>query len=513
MRSDELQVGTGTEAVPAARRFVVSRLEQWGEIGDVVDAAALVATELVTNAVLHAGISVRLTVTIAAEVVRLEVHDGSQTSPVPAAGDQEGMTGRGLALVTTMSTKWGVEASGGGKVVWAELSRSPEEAPALAEGVDPLAAFADLDLDLDPDGGTSPGHWQGHDARLYTVELGDVPTELLLAAKSHVDSLARELSLASSGSYTGVTPQVPPHLSALIDAVVTEFYDARHDMQRQAVEAAAKGQDRTHLSLRLPIEAADAAERYSAALEELDAYARAARLLSLETPPEHQTFRRWYIPSLVQALRHAAHGESPVVPMTFEAYLLDQVVHLAEPWRISERAARLQRAAAALAAAATEAEVGFVAVREAMAEVRAARGALIVASDHPVDPVHLVAGLGEGASDAPTRFDRGAPLPSMAALDTGQPVWLVSREECEARFPEMVTREPDVVAACAVPCGGTGATKGIVRLSFTTTPRFDQDERRFLQALASITGQAFERVTLRRANAELRSRLEQVTGG
>ena len=50
-----------------------------------------------------------------------------------------------------------------------------------------------------------------------------------------------------------------------------------------------------HLRLSLPASAAAAGERYLAALEEADRYARNARLLTLETTPVHKVFRSWYV--------------------------------------------------------------------------------------------------------------------------------------------------------------------------------------------------------------------------
>ena len=44
----------------------------------------------------------------------------------------------------------------------------------------------------------------------FHVALGEVPTDLLLAAKSHVDNVVRELTLASAGARAGLTTEVPP---------------------------------------------------------------------------------------------------------------------------------------------------------------------------------------------------------------------------------------------------------------------------------------------------------------
>ncbi len=53
------------------------------------------------------------------------------------------------------------------------------------------------------------------------IELGDVPTDLLLAAKSHVDNVVREFALASTGAERGVTAELPAQLASLLGAAGT----------------------------------------------------------------------------------------------------------------------------------------------------------------------------------------------------------------------------------------------------------------------------------------------------
>lgn len=515
MASDVLAVGSEPEAVPAARRFVVTCLHHWG-YDDYADSAALVATELVTNAVLHVGVGIELVVIAEADLVRLEVHDGSRVSPVQGVQGDDGMSGRGLAVVSMMSSRWGVEATDRGKVVWAEL-RAPDTEPegsapesagstdAGSDVLDPLAAFSDPFDDL-PSADSADEQSGVASERLYTVELGDVPTDLLLAAKAQVESLSRELSLAATGANSGVTPEVPAHLRASSEAVLSEFAEARREMQHQAMEAAAKGQSRTHLALTLPVRAADAAQRYLVALEELDAYARSARLLSLETPPEHRAFRRWYVPALVEALRHAAHGEPPTIPATFERYLIQQAVNLDEPWRIAERAWRLQRVVTTLAGVTTDEQVALTAVREAMAEVGAARGAVILAGDLTT-PARLIAGLGVGPDVATASVRDGGDLPWRVVVQTGSPVWIDSRRECEDRFPELLQLLPDLEGACVLPLTTPGLPIGVLGLTFATGQHLDDDQRGFLLGVAAAAGLALQRGQLRRQVAREGERL------
>ena len=103
-----------------ARRFVeqalVNRCPQ-----ALVDAAALLATELVTNAVRHAHTEMTLEIEASRDGVRLEVSDGSKTMPAMRE-HSTGAHGRGLLLVNRIAEAWGTEPRPDGKSVWAQLT-------------------------------------------------------------------------------------------------------------------------------------------------------------------------------------------------------------------------------------------------------------------------------------------------------------------------------------------------------------------------------------------------------
>ena len=299
----ELVLGGELADVPRARSRVAALL------GDdpVGDAAALVVTELVTNAVLHGRAPVRVRAARTDDgAVRVEVEDAGADLPVRPRRSTEAMTGRGLALVAALARAWGVESSPrGGKTVWADLVPTSDLAAADLESDEEslLAAFPDL---LDGTGDEGP---------LHTVALGSVPTDLLLEAKAHIDNLVRELTLAAAAA-DDAPGAVPPELAGLVSDVVHGFRAARGAIKRQALEASERGDVEVRLALTLPASAADAGERYLAGLDAADRWARDARLLVLETPPVHRVFRHWYVQALVDQLRAAGRGEVPprVVP-------------------------------------------------------------------------------------------------------------------------------------------------------------------------------------------------------
>lgn len=115
--------------VSDARRFVGSRLKGWGMPG-AVDIAILLTSEVVTNAVVHAGPhseedEVVIGVDRSVGRVRVEVTDGHQGTPVRGDGAVDRESGRGLLLLDALSSAWGVTRCDAGKVVWFEVDASP----------------------------------------------------------------------------------------------------------------------------------------------------------------------------------------------------------------------------------------------------------------------------------------------------------------------------------------------------------------------------------------------------
>ncbi|MCW2725087.1 MAG: putative sensor protein [Frankiales bacterium] len=503
MFQEQLDIRDSPDAVPCARRFAVAALAELPM--DVVDAAALVVTELATNAVLHGSAPYRLVVSSQPDGhpdgrARIEVHDGSRAVPVRPLAGGDGMTGRGLALVDAVAADWGVVATDDGKYVWVELTAKSVE----------LSEPGDVDLDALLAGFED---WP-EAAERFTVTLGDVPTGLLLDAKAHVDSVVRELTLSESGSRSGVSGTLPPHLAELVHDVVTEFAEARQAIKRQAITAFERGQARTTLVLTLPAEAAEAGERYLTALGEADTYARASRLLTLAAPPQHRAFRRWYVTALVDGLRRATAGDGTVTAPSFESFLMTEVGHLAELQQVSDRAARLQRVSSALAAALDSEQVAETALVEAAAELGALRGAVLLpAPDLPLFGTQ-VGYTRELWAQLAAAWAAGVPMPGLTAYRTGQPVWLETREQRDEQYPGYGQYEPDIVAACAVPMHVAGHTVGVMRLSFAEARLFTEDERSFLEALAAVAAQALERASLFETKtlvADRLTRLQAVT--
>jgi serine phosphatase RsbU (regulator of sigma subunit)/GAF domain-containing protein/anti-sigma regulatory factor (Ser/Thr protein kinase) len=459
---------------------------------ELVEIAALVASELMTNAVLHGGGRGLLEVTeVAGGRVRIGVTDFERRVPLVGVASESSMTGRGMALIGQLAAAWGVRPLVDGKEVWAEV----------AVGVTFDAAPGDLIARWDDDDDA----WDAvHAVPKYTVTLGDVPTDLLIRAKSHVDNLVREFMLTSGGAVAGTTASVPANLAELIDTVVHDFVDARDAIKRQAVEAHNSGLDHAHLELHLPASAAEAGEAYLGALDEADAYCRAMRLLTLETPPEHRVFRRWYVGEIVRQLREAARGETPAPPVSFEQCLLAEIASVAAAHRRSERAARLYDVSVLLTSAATADDVARVVLEVGCAGLGASGVAVLLPGTGNSLSVVGTVGYPDVVVERLRREARDAGLPAAHALRTGEAVWIESRDDLDASFPDLRGMEEDTMSMCAVPLEVAGRRLGVLRLSFGVPRLFDDEDRRFLVALAAQCAQALDRTQLEQSRDELR---------
>ena len=117
----------GVRGATDARRFVTATLTGWGR-SDFVDAAAVIVTELASNAVLHAGTEFTVSLSPAADgSVRVAVRDASPELPRPRQATSVDRSGRGLRLVAAFAVGWGADPLPDGKIVWARLGPRPLE--------------------------------------------------------------------------------------------------------------------------------------------------------------------------------------------------------------------------------------------------------------------------------------------------------------------------------------------------------------------------------------------------
>jgi anti-sigma regulatory factor (Ser/Thr protein kinase) len=191
-------------AAAAARRFVRGTLQSWLADGAVtvghglVDDAVLLTSELVTNAVVHAGTPVQVTCSLTDSAVEVVVRDGHPARLVPEATDSEPdpaerTGGRGLLLPAALASAWGVAYGRASKAVWfrlglagpgAGMAAGPggedDAAGELADAIGVTAALATAlrfpgrkaGRSPSPDWGASPGTRDGALAAAAAADSG-----------------------------------------------------------------------------------------------------------------------------------------------------------------------------------------------------------------------------------------------------------------------------------------------------------------------------------------------------
>lgn len=88
----------------------------------MIDAVELLASEIVTNALLHVGAESELVIRLSDETVRVEVTDHDDRIPEVRTPRGDSTHGRGLVILSAVADAWGVDAlPDNGKTVWFEL--------------------------------------------------------------------------------------------------------------------------------------------------------------------------------------------------------------------------------------------------------------------------------------------------------------------------------------------------------------------------------------------------------
>ncbi|MFJ9719706.1 ATP-binding protein [Streptomyces sp. NPDC101213] len=105
--------------VRMARRVTVARLRYCG-LEPLADDAALIASELVTNAIMHSGGRITFTMTVDGGFLSLAVHDQTPARPAVCNVDDQAERGRGLFLAAERGGTWGT--SDDGTTTWCRLA-------------------------------------------------------------------------------------------------------------------------------------------------------------------------------------------------------------------------------------------------------------------------------------------------------------------------------------------------------------------------------------------------------
>jgi signal transduction histidine kinase len=166
-----------------------------------------------------------------------------------------------------------------------------------------------------------------------------------------------------------------------------------------------------------------------------------------------------------------------------------------------ESTERLHRVVATITPALTMDEIGAIVVDEGASALRAATGAiwrvdtsakaltLACSHNYPSSALAVVQRI---------PLDPGIPVADAAVR--GEPVWLSSRADYEARYPESAARTramtPNGYSVAALPILIGAEVHSVLVLTFFAEREFDTDERMFLRFLAMHCAQGFERAHL-----------------
>ncbi len=263
------------------------------------DDAQLAVTEIITNALVHAGGEVRLTAGVDRTGLRVDVLDDSPHLPVRRDYSPVSATGRGLHLLDSLVTHWGATALDHGKTVWFEI-QDPRGAP-------PVTSRPGLTSPVD-------------DTLDVAVELRNVPLLMHAAWQEHVSTLLREYLLVrldddpdvlerhaqASDALNLLQEQIAaPDLGAAPDAVMSNALEPRVST--------------TAMTLSVPPGSVDHFATLGGLVDEALHLADSdpGRLLAPPTQPEIREVSRWFCREVHEQVRA---GRSP------------------EPWRTEEPA-------------------------------------------------------------------------------------------------------------------------------------------------------------------------------
>ncbi|MGH3471140.1 MAG: ATP-binding protein, partial [Nocardioidaceae bacterium] len=282
--SAELALVPEPKAVGYARRWVRQELLDRAR-PELVDAAVLGVSELVTNAVMHVRGEIRVQIVDKPGPLRVEVYDDSPASPKGPLDDRSeslepATVGRGLGIVASVSQSWGVDTLERGKRVWFQPAGSAVDAssPDLSNTTSPRPAA------------------DGADA-MVTIDLIDIPVHLVAAYSVRFSDLRREMTLIAMTSPEG--DSVPQRLHTIAEHV-DRYRQFGTPAQEGLADALAAGLDRTSTRFTLPREAIPSVVELRDLMQEADAYCRDQELLALAVGPQARELRNWVYDEIIR---------------------------------------------------------------------------------------------------------------------------------------------------------------------------------------------------------------------
>ena len=275
-------------SVPAVRRFVDDALTTWG-CPELIDDVQLSATELATNATLHSqGTFFDVELRASSDAVRVAVVDtgampaqsialradldGSDTDDLDL--DFETMTGRGLFIVSSLASRWGIDDLPGGTRVWADFAT-------------PNGSHAGRQPVLSPTT-TPPARVDGAVTRV--IRLLDCPPDILLAHDDNLADIARELSLYAASHSDREAGRIAEQIVGVVRASAMSW-DAARLVAKQAVH---DGKDVVDIAIATdPTLLPPRVDAIRQAILAAEAMADQGLLMTMPAPAPVQEWRDW----------------------------------------------------------------------------------------------------------------------------------------------------------------------------------------------------------------------------
>lgn len=285
-----------------AARGLVRELLNGADRNDLLDDAVLLISEIVTNALIHAGSTIRVRGRVDEQGIRVDVGDASPHQPMLRGYADTAGTGRGLALLVDLVDDWGVVPDEVGKTVWFELGgRSRHE----ARQHDEAASRGFLDKSAPPARYPTPMTEPAAPDATVDVQFLMMPLLLHAAWREHAETLLRDYLLASlhldteagTGSRSAAEDPIQVHADATDAMTLLEEQVpvANIDMEPAKLMAGATepGVTSPQLWVKVPQTSVPHFVTLERALERALGLMSSHQRLAPRTQPEIQAFRRW----------------------------------------------------------------------------------------------------------------------------------------------------------------------------------------------------------------------------
>lgn len=266
---------------------------------DLLEDAQLLVSEVVTNALVHSGTAIDVSMSAGDQGVLVEVADGSMHVPRPRNYAATASTGRGIALLDQTADDWGVVPGIRGKTVWFVLSAdTSREQPEPADNV--VVRLP-----------TAAGEAVSHADTAVAVALLNVPLLLHRAWQQHAEAVLREHLLANLDTGSAADPFAEHAMAVDALALLAEHIpspDVGGDLDQILRNAVDPQVSMPTVRVTVPRGSVQHFDVLDVLMDAAQDMARSGQLLVPVVQPELRMMRTW----LCQQVLSQAAGESPV---------------------------------------------------------------------------------------------------------------------------------------------------------------------------------------------------------